>query len=189
MFAAEVWKIIRETSGSTRSTPPLPRCFDSPEAPAAGRSTRFLSADPDRPPVRVLVREEVVGAGPARPSGGRRRDETERVFRNFDSNGVARSRGPGITMFFECVGHVATDDEVFRFMEEADADGDGYINLLEFAALIESASTGGTAVEEELRHAFKVFDTNGNGLISPAELVRVHAQWMLNVQAQPYCVR
>ncbi|GJN14367.1 hypothetical protein PR202_gb01188 [Eleusine coracana subsp. coracana] len=52
-------------------------------------------------------------------------------------------------------------------MEEADADGDGYISLPEFAALMASAAGDEGAVEEDLRHAFRVFDADGNGVISP----------------------
>jgi calcium-binding protein CML len=55
-------------------------------------------------------------------------------------------------------------------MEEADFDGDGCISLPEFAALVPSANVDAVAVEEDLRHAFRVFDA-GNGLITPAELL------------------
>ncbi|PWZ11911.1 putative calcium-binding protein CML15 [Zea mays] len=100
-------------------------------------------------------------------------DETERVFRKFDANGDGQISRSELAALFESVGHAATDDEVSRMMEEADADGDGYISLPEFAALMDSASGDADAVEEDLRHAFSVFDADGNGLITPAELARV----------------
>jgi calcium-binding protein CML len=50
-------------------------------------------------------------------------------------------------------------------MAEADADGDGFISLGEFAVL---NATDAAAVEEDLRHAFRVFDADG--AISAAEL-------------------
>jgi len=100
-------------------------------------------------------------------------DETERVFRKFDANGDGQISRAELAALFASVGHAATDDEVSRMMEEADADGDGYISLPEFAALMESASADADAVEEDLRYAFSVFDADGNGLITPAELARV----------------
>lgn len=94
----------------------------------------------------------------------------ERVFRKFDANGDGRISRSELAALFESVGHAATDDEVARMMEEADADGDGYISLAEFAAINAAPDA---AVEEDLRHAFRVFDADGNGAISPAELARV----------------
>ena len=56
-------------------------------------------------------------------------------------------------------------------MEEADDDGDGYISLAEFAAI--NAAPDAAVAEEDLRHAFNIFDTDKDGVISPVELSRV----------------
>ncbi|KAK3138922.1 hypothetical protein QOZ80_5AG0375250 [Eleusine coracana subsp. coracana] len=107
------------------------------------------------------------------PSSRRTDAELERVFRKFDANGDGRVSRSELAALFAGVGHAPTDDELARMMEEADADGDGYISLAEFAALMASAAGDEGAVEEDLRHAFRVFDADGNGVISPAELARV----------------
>uniref|UniRef100_A0A0D9WFY0 EF-hand domain-containing protein n=1 Tax=Leersia perrieri TaxID=77586 RepID=A0A0D9WFY0_9ORYZ len=100
-------------------------------------------------------------------------EETERIFSKFDANGDGRISRAELAALFESVGHAVTDDEVARMMQEADADGDGYISLGEFAAISSSPANDAAAVEEDLRHAFGVFDADGNGVITPAELARV----------------
>ena len=70
------------------------------------------------------------------------------------------------------MGHAVTDDKVSCMMEEVDADGEGCINLPVFAALMESASAA-AAVEDDVDHAFMVFYTDDNDLITLAELACV----------------
>ena len=96
----------------------------------------------------------------------------ERVFRKFDSNGDGQISRQELAALFESLGHAPTDDELDRMMAEADADGDGYISLDEFAAL-NATGDSDDAMEEDLRDAFKVFDADGSGAISAAELARV----------------
>ncbi|GJM88437.1 hypothetical protein PR202_ga04497 [Eleusine coracana subsp. coracana] len=91
------------------------------------------------------------------PSSRRTDAELERVFRKFDANGDGRVSRSELAALFAGVGHAPTDDELARM----------------FAALMASAAGDEGAVEEDLRHAFRVFDADGNGVISPAELARV----------------
>jgi calcium-binding protein CML len=97
-------------------------------------------------------------------------EEMERVFRKFDANGDGRISRSELAALFESLGNFASEDEVARMMAEADADGDGFISLGEFAVL---NATDAAAVEEDLRHAFRVFDADADGAISAAELARV----------------
>lgn len=109
----------------------------------------------------------------AKPRPPAAEDETERVFRKFDANGDGRISRAELAALFRSVGHAVTDDEVARMMQEADSDGDGYISLAEFAAISAPPPGDAAAAEEDLRHAFGVFDADGNGVITPAELARV----------------
>jgi calcium-binding protein CML len=95
----------------------------------------------------------------------------ERVFRKFDTDGDSQISCVELAVLFESVGHTTTDDEVSHMMEEADSDGDGCISLPEFATLVPSANVDAVAVEEDLHHAFRVFDADGNGLFTPAEIL------------------
>ena len=57
-------------------------------------------------------------------------------------------------------------------INEVDADGNGTIDFPEFLSLM-ARKMKDTDTEEELIEAFKVFDRDGNGLISAAELRHV----------------
>ena len=100
-------------------------------------------------------------------------EEMARVFRKFDANGDGRISRSELAALFESLGHAASDDELARMMAEVDVDGDGFISLDEFAALNATVVGDAAVVEEDLRHAFRVFDADGNGTISAAELARV----------------
>ena len=62
--------------------------------------------------------------------------------------------------------------QVQDMINEVDADGNGTIDFPEFLNLM-ARKMKDTDSEEELKEAFKVFDKDGNGFISAAELRHV----------------
>merc|ERR1712153_124311 len=62
--------------------------------------------------------------------------------------------------------------ELQDMINEVDADGNGTIDFPEFLSLM-ARKMKDTDTEEELIEAFKVFDKDGNGFISAAELRHV----------------
>jgi calmodulin len=62
------------------------------------------------------------------------------------------------------------------FCYQADVDGNGTIDFVEFIQMMPAASKNerdGENAEEEMIEAFKVFDSDGNGMISSDELRQI----------------
>ncbi len=70
------------------------------------------------------------------------------------------------------LGQTPTEAELKEMIAEVDANKDGTIDFKEFLGLM-SRQTKERDSQEELREAFKVFDKDGNGFISAAELRHV----------------
>jgi calmodulin len=70
------------------------------------------------------------------------------------------------------LGQNPTDAELQDMINEVDADGQGMIDFPEFLSL-QARKMKDTDTEEELIEAFKIFDRDGNGFISAAELRHV----------------
>ncbi|EPQ04827.1 Calmodulin [Myotis brandtii] len=67
------------------------------------------------------------------------------------------------------LGQNPTEAELQGMINEVDADGNGTIDLPEFLTMM-ARKMKDTDIEEEIREAFRVFDKDGNGYISAAEL-------------------
>ncbi|RUS31974.1 calmodulin 1 [Jimgerdemannia flammicorona] len=73
-------------------------------------------------------------------------------------------------------GQNETTAQLQEMINEVDADGDGRIDFSEFLTLMSRyvhTSSLKETEEDDLREAFKVFDTDSNGLINSAELHQV----------------
>ncbi|OVA07783.1 EF-hand domain [Macleaya cordata] len=68
------------------------------------------------------------------------------------------------------LGYSAPEEELQRMVKEVDSDGDGFIDLNEF---IELNTIDSEKHLEDVRSAFSIMDTNGDGSISPQELQKV----------------
>jgi Ca2+-binding EF-hand superfamily protein len=62
-----------------------------------------------------------------------------------------------------------TEEEIKEMIDEVDLDGNGEIDFEEFVTLMNRRSKQ-TDIEDEIFNAFKVFDKEGNGLISITDL-------------------
>ena len=96
--------------------------------------------------------------------------ELRALFLNCDTNNDGQiSLGELQSHLGEIAGHFhVTEAEVLQMMRAADVNGDGYIDYAEFVSA--AIDTTKLLTEPNLETAFKIFDTNGDGSISRAEL-------------------
>merc|ERR1711998_672829 len=87
-----------------------------------------------------------------------------------DGDGTIDAKELGIVM--RSLGQNPTEAELNDMINEGDGDGNGNIEFNEFLKMM-AAKMKDTDSEEEIKEAFKVFDKDGNGFISAAELRHV----------------
>jgi calmodulin len=89
-----------------------------------------------------------------------------------DGDGTITTKELGTVM--RSLGQNPTEGELQDMVNEVDANGDGTIDFPEFLTMM-ARKMRDTDSEEEIKEAFKVFDKDGNGCISAAELRHVMA--------------
>ncbi|KAF0905008.1 hypothetical protein E2562_000820 [Oryza meyeriana var. granulata] len=105
--------------------------------------------------------------------------EIERVFTRFDADGDGRISPSELAAVSRAIAPPPSESaggrEVAAMMDELDTDRDGYVDLGEFAAF-HGRGRGDAEHEAELRAAFDVYDVDGDGRITAAELGKVLGQ-------------
>lgn len=71
------------------------------------------------------------------------------------------------------LGQNPTEAELNDIINEFDADENGTIDFTEFLTMMEKKLKQAETEDDEIREAFRVFDKNGDGFISAAELRHV----------------
>ncbi|XP_009329299.1 PREDICTED: calmodulin, striated muscle [Pygoscelis adeliae] len=124
---------------------------------------------------RLQQRDETVGS--PQPSRKPRPDheqiaEFKEAFSLFDRDGDGCITTKELGTVMRSLGQNPTEAELQDMVGEVDADGSGTIDFPEFLSLM-ARKMRDTDSEEEIREAFRVFDKDGNGYISAAELRHV----------------
>ena len=102
-------------------------------------------------------------------------EEIKQTFRLFDENNDGNIDEKELGNVFRSLGQHYTQAELAEMIAEIDSDGSGVIEFNEFLQLMRRRMRD-TDTEEEMVEAFKVFDRDGDGLISLTELKLVMKQ-------------
>ncbi|XP_017924320.2 calmodulin, striated muscle [Chiroxiphia lanceolata] len=98
--------------------------------------------------------------------------EFKEAFSLFDRDGDGSITTRELGTVMRSLGQNPTEAELRDMVGEVDADGSGTVDFPEFLSLM-ARRMRDTDGEEEIREAFRVFDKDGNGYISAAELRHV----------------
>jgi calmodulin len=100
--------------------------------------------------------------------------EFREIFVLFDRDGSGTISTNELGLVMKSTGQNPTEAEIHEMINEVDANGDGVINFSEFISLM-ARRVKNTDTQEDLAQQFKVFDRDGDGLISADECKHVLA--------------
>ena len=92
------------------------------------------------------------------------------AFSLFDKDGDGTITTKELGTVMRSMGQMPTEKELLDMINEVDSDGNGFIDFQEFLTLVARKMSAETESEEEMMHAFKVFNRDGDGFISAPEL-------------------
>jgi len=98
--------------------------------------------------------------------------EFKEAFSLFDQNGDNTISTKELGIVMRSLGQEPTEEELTDMINEVDHNGNGTIDFDEFVDMM-GRKMRETDTAEEIRQAFRVFDKDGNGFISAAELRHV----------------
>ena len=110
----------------------------------------------------------------------------QKTFDMFDMDRSGYITADELGQAMMAIGQNPSDEELADIIREVDQDQDGEINFSEFLEMMavrltkkEDKRDKGSPDRKEIKKAFKIFDRNGDGFITEAEL----RQTMRNLQA------
>lgn len=98
--------------------------------------------------------------------------EFKEAFSLFDKDGDGKITTKELGTVMRSLGQNPSESELTDMINEVDVDSDGSIDFPEFLTMM-ARKMKDTDSEAEIAEAFKVFDRNGDGKISAAELRHV----------------
>merc|ERR1712156_12951 len=91
------------------------------------------------------------------------------AFNKFDSDKDGVINGKELGKILRYIGQNPTEAEVQEMIEDADKDGTGTLDIIEFLQMMREKVKEQNK-EDEIKEAFTVFDVDGNGYIDRREL-------------------
>lgn len=96
-------------------------------------------------------------------------EELKEAFSLFDTNGDGTITSCELGTVLRSLGKNVSDAEVEELLKEVSVDHEGMIHFPDFVAMM-SIRLRDFNSEDELKEAFRMFDRNGDGMISADEL-------------------
>jgi len=93
----------------------------------------------------------------------------KQAFSLFDTDGDGSISTKDLQTIMKQLGHDPTEAELRDMVKEVDRNGSGTVNFKEFVMAVTRSDVDDN-IEAELIQAFKMFDWDGDGLISAPEL-------------------
>nr|AFC41207.1 YC3.6 [Binary expression vector YC3.6-C] len=131
-----------------------------------------LSKDPNEKRDHMVLLEFVTAARMHDQLTEEQIAEFKEAFSLFDKDGDGTITTKELGTVMRSLGQNPTEAELQDMINEVDADGNGTIYFPEFLTMM-ARKMKDTDSEEEIREAFRVFDKDGNGYISAAQLRHV----------------
>ncbi|XP_077242909.1 putative calcium-binding protein CML11 [Tasmannia lanceolata] len=104
--------------------------------------------------------------------------ELREIFRSFDRNNDGSLTELELGLLLRSVGLKPSTDQLDALIQKADTNSNGLIEFSEFVNLVAPELLPGKSpyTEEQLRRLFRLFDRDGNGYITAAELAHSMAK-------------
>ena len=104
--------------------------------------------------------------------------ELREIFRSFDRNNDGSLTQLELGSLLRSLGLKPSPDQLEILINKADTNNNGLIEFSEFAALVspELLAAKSPYTEDQLRQLFRMFDRDGNGFITAAELAHSMAK-------------
>ncbi|XP_052139916.1 probable calcium-binding protein CML11 [Oryza glaberrima] len=112
------------------------------------------------------------------PLGDDQLGELREIFRSFDRNGDGSLTQLELGSLLRSLGLKPSTDELDSLIQRADTNSNGLIEFSEFVALVapELLYDRAPYSEDQIRRLFNIFDRDGNGFITAAELAHSMAK-------------
>ncbi|EFH58523.1 hypothetical protein ARALYDRAFT_477546 [Arabidopsis lyrata subsp. lyrata] len=121
-----------------------------------------MSGDGDKPAPAKLGDEQLA--------------ELREIFRSFDQNKDGSLTELELGSLLRSLGLKPSQDQLDTLIQKADRNSNGLVEFSEFVALVEPDLVKCPYTDDQLKAIFKMFDRDGNGYITAAELAHSMAK-------------
>ena len=94
-------------------------------------------------------------------------EDVKEAFAIYDKHGTGKIPTSCLVTILRSLGMNPTEDQVEDLTMEVDSDGNGFIDFIEFLQMMKKMWAH---VDDTLREAFEIFDTDGSGTIDAGEI-------------------